>query len=75
MKCNLSHYVESWGWREDMSSGERQDLKALCWDLQVIDLKLHIIIQNTRWDWADMGEKEHILWRDGVKQINKRRFK
>ena len=27
-----------------MNSGERQDLKALCRDLQVIDLKLHIII-------------------------------
>ena len=39
MKCNLSHYVESLGWGRDMNSGERQELKALCQDLQVIDLK------------------------------------
>lgn len=56
MKWNLVESLQSWE-EEDVNLGESQDLRALCWDLQLIDPKFEIAYyySNIRQDWDNRG--------------------
>lgn len=69
MKCNLSEYLETWGWgggrHEPRRTAGAESIMPRLTDNRP---EIAYYYSNTIWDWVNRGEKQGILWRGGAKK-------